>query len=358
MNKNIIIIFVLSGMNLFSQVCGDPIYCDPAIKYPYIQCFGKTAKIVCSDSPLTLNPKIIFAKMPICLDIVWKDSPGTIKLPTTIGEEIVFDNSTFANDVMTALYDWNCICGKQNTPCSQGCRMKIRFISNEKELLYKNDPAQADSKWSFPHGTTNCTFDCAKSEIRMNNTKGFKGKLINGYYENNFCNSNSSYYLQANSTYATWNILTIIKHEIGHLLGLHHFNKNMCNGTIPEITSNSVMNSSLGSDAPPKELSIYDKCAVAKLHCPSVTPVEEIQIDDDQTSTYPNPASEYITIQTSEVLKTLQVMEIKIFNTLGECVMTETIHPMTQKQQLNVESLPRGLYYIRIGNRTQIFVKE
>jgi photosystem II stability/assembly factor-like uncharacterized protein len=75
-------------------------------------------------------------------------------------------------------------------------------------------------------------------------------------------------------------------------------------------------------------------------------------------SLYPNPASEYITItKPSEGFEPSEGSEIKIFNTLGECVLKESIHPMTPSHRMNVESLPRGVYYLRIGNRTQMFVK-
>jgi ligand-binding sensor domain-containing protein len=72
----------------------------------------------------------------------------------------------------------------------------------------------------------------------------------------------------------------------------------------------------------------------------------------------PNPASEYITIsKPSEGFEPSEGSDIKIFNTLGECVLNESIHPMTPSHRMNVESLTRGVYYIRIGNQTQMFVK-
>ncbi|MCO5251034.1 MAG: T9SS type A sorting domain-containing protein [Candidatus Kapabacteria bacterium] len=79
-------------------------------------------------------------------------------------------------------------------------------------------------------------------------------------------------------------------------------------------------------------------------------------------SIHPNPASEYIEISSPHINPTVnrrvdEGSEIKIYNTLGECVLTEPIHPMTLSHRMNVESLPRGVYYLRIGNRTQMFVK-
>jgi len=228
-------------------------------------------------------------------------------------------------------------------------------------MINKKAPGEADLKWTYQ--STNCTFRCDRSEIRLNNTKEFKGEVINGYYEYNLCNSNSTYYLRGNSTYQTLNILTILRHEIGHILGLDHFNTNMCNGS-PEITSNSIMNSRMNADAPPKELSIYDKCAVALLHCPSVTPVEEAKIDDDQTSIFPNPSTDYIYINFNDLEGDSSPSynsgsgSVKIYNTFGQCVshLTPTLSK-GEGVRIDVSQLPVGVYLVHVGNRVEKFVK-
>jgi agmatine deiminase len=73
----------------------------------------------------------------------------------------------------------------------------------------------------------------------------------------------------------------------------------------------------------------------------------------------PNPASEYIEININPTVNRWvdEDVEIKIFNTLGESVMSESTHPMTPSHLMNLESLPRGVYYLRIGNQTKMFVK-
>jgi hypothetical protein len=72
---------------------------------------------------------------------------------------------------------------------------------------------------------------------------------------------------------------------------------------------------------------------------------------------FPNPATEYITIQTSEVFGTSEVYKVQIFDVLGIELMTDSIHPMTRSHRMNIELLPTGVYYLRIGNQTQMFVK-
>ncbi|MCO5250240.1 MAG: T9SS type A sorting domain-containing protein [Candidatus Kapabacteria bacterium] len=55
-----------------------------------------------------------------------------------------------------------------------------------------------------------------------------------------------------------------------------------------------------------------------------------------------------------------ETIDIKIFNTLGECVST-TPHPSTGSGsdilRIDISHLSRGVYYLRIGSRTQMFVK-
>ena len=67
-------------------------------------------------------------------------------------------------------------------------------------------------------------------------------------------------------------------------------------------------------------------------------------------SVYPNPATNYIEIQPSEGSK------IQIFNILGEIVLSvEQTPPSVQK--INISNLTPGMYFIKIGNKVEKFVK-
>jgi hypothetical protein len=91
------------------------------------------------------------------------------------------------------------------------------------------------------------------------------------------------------------------------------------------------------------------------------TSIEENVIGTNDLSIFPNPATEYITIQTSEGFEPSGGSEIQIFNTLGECVIeladVQHLGDVGHLQRIEVSHLPRGVYYIRIGSRTQMFVK-
>ncbi len=74
---------------------------------------------------------------------------------------------------------------------------------------------------------------------------------------------------------------------------------------------------------------------------------------------YPNPARDFITIQIqpSEGFEPSEGYRVQIFDMLGIEIMSELIHPMTDSHRMNVEKLSAGVYFIRIGDRVEKFVK-
>jgi hypothetical protein len=73
----------------------------------------------------------------------------------------------------------------------------------------------------------------------------------------------------------------------------------------------------------------------------------------------PNPAGDYITItlKPSEGFEPSEGSAIFIYNSFGEMVISESIHPMTASHRMNIESLPKGIYFVKIGSETAKFVK-
>jgi bacillolysin len=74
----------------------------------------------------------------------------------------------------------------------------------------------------------------------------------------------------------------------------------------------------------------------------------------------PNPAGDYLTLtlKPSEGFEPTDASEVSIYNMLGEKVLAETIHPMTASQRMNIESLPKGMYFVKFGTQTAKFVKN
>ncbi|MEI6088822.1 MAG: T9SS type A sorting domain-containing protein [bacterium] len=76
----------------------------------------------------------------------------------------------------------------------------------------------------------------------------------------------------------------------------------------------------------------------------------------------PNPAGDFITVKMGTINPMLkhgvdENSEIKIYNTLGEKVMSESIHPMTASHRMNISALPKGMYFVKAGGEVAKFVK-
>jgi len=74
---------------------------------------------------------------------------------------------------------------------------------------------------------------------------------------------------------------------------------------------------------------------------------------------FPNPSSDFITltIKPSKGFEPSESSEVQIFNALGEQVMLESINPVTDGLRINIESLPKGIYFVKAGGETTKFVK-
>ena len=72
---------------------------------------------------------------------------------------------------------------------------------------------------------------------------------------------------------------------------------------------------------------------------------------------HPNPATDYIEIQPSEDFEPSEGCRVKIFDMFGIEVMSESIPPLTSNHRMNIEKLPAGVYFIKIGDKVEKFVK-
>ena len=89
-----------------------------------------------------------------------------------------------------------------------------------------------------------------------------------------------------------------------------------------------------------------------------ITSVDDIA-NSDNSLIYPNPATDFITVDLGNYI--LQGMgeghTISIFDVLGEKVMTIETRSNESLQNFDVSSLPPGVYFVRIGDVVQKFVK-
>lgn len=86
--------------------------------------------------------------------------------------------------------------------------------------------------------------------------------------------------------------------------------------------------------------------------------VDDEEISRNNLEISPNPANDFITItmQPSEGFEPSDGSAIQIFNTLGEIVLSDSARHAVPLR-MNIESLPKGMYFVRIGGETAKFVK-
>ncbi|PKL84520.1 MAG: hypothetical protein CVV22_12515 [Ignavibacteriae bacterium HGW-Ignavibacteriae-1] len=97
--------------------------------------------------------------------------------------------------------------------------------------------------------------------------------------------------------------------------------------------------------------------------CTSLTSVEDYS--PEKLLIFPNPASEYIeinaTINPTVNRRVDESSDIKVFTTLGEIVVTVpstlNYNGSGESVRIDISHLPTGLYFVRIGDRFEKFVK-
>ncbi|MGA2297774.1 MAG: T9SS type A sorting domain-containing protein, partial [FCB group bacterium] len=77
----------------------------------------------------------------------------------------------------------------------------------------------------------------------------------------------------------------------------------------------------------------------------------DTQISNDAVSIFPNPANTLLNINSAD----LSGKNISIYNMLGNKLLTATADGTAIS--INIESLPEGVYFIKIGEQTLMFVK-
>lgn len=77
---------------------------------------------------------------------------------------------------------------------------------------------------------------------------------------------------------------------------------------------------------------------------------------DNNISVLPNPSSDYIELSLPESFKQLEKPEIKIYNSIGELVMTVDKNQESSSQRIDISNLPQGLFFLKAGTFTNKFL--
>lgn len=157
---------------LFSQEpCPPSLNCPSGVKYPFKLCpylieTDGRVRTICAEDPHNIPgldwPYCLqMAELPICLEPL--DFPSNEQIPFG---NLIFDEYQANIDLNKAVYEWNCICGKQNDGCGSGCIIDIYFSENE-DYFDDGVLALANANYSLYF----CQVQCHNSFIMLNNTE-------------------------------------------------------------------------------------------------------------------------------------------------------------------------------------------
>jgi hypothetical protein len=121
----------------------------------------------------------------------------------------------------------------------------------------------------------------------------------------------------------------------------------------PNLFCIQVKDSSLAAN---KTDWFIDDWAIYSEDCSTVS-VEDGGYKSNDISISPNPASDYIEINVENRHACSLQENLKIFNSLGECVLTPLAFGEGTGVRLDLSPLPPGVYFIRIGYENRKFIK-
>jgi len=121
-----------------------------------------------------------------------------------------------------------------------------------------------------------------------------------------------------------------------------------------DANTNTMLANSNGS-SPSAYCFIDDVCFTpCDSSCTNITGIEEQNSNDDVLKIYPNPAAEFVTINS-----TLHAGdEIRLTDLPGKILFNTTITEPTSSYKIKTSHLSSGIYFIRAGKKVRRFVKK
>ncbi len=164
--------------------CGSTLNCPIDKKYNYIFCNSTTNQIMskCSVNPnAEIEPwSVMKITLPVCLNF-YDSGPSRVEMQTmTGGYQDVFRKEYVQDELNKAAFSWNCLCGKENLPCSS--KINVYFMYRPQD--FPPNPSSTVARLSpVVSGNTcqskvnkNCNDQLDQQTIiRINNCKEFTG---------------------------------------------------------------------------------------------------------------------------------------------------------------------------------------
>lgn len=399
----LIIIFVYQksySQNPTCEDCEDKefqyIYCDVNQSQPYKQTY------ICTDDPygeLTNNPNLILSKLngklcyefinnPETIDLGWAGARGEFEVILRKSYDIThpdyYEDVTpiFAFQALTgdpllenpldeATKAWNDICPIENNE-EDPCCVKVRFVTDEFEFerLYKeynrDNPTIALSWNGWKNWQTAetgepapCEKSCERSEILINASANFRNPVS---MENGDMMSETWFFTgeplpdedpvtgEDYDDFIYYSLYSVLLHELGHQLGFGHDGGEDSFGNDCGEQDNVMSTNFAGRIINQHQyLTDDDICRYKKIYCCNTTNVE--QDFKNQSLIYPNPAGEFVFIETDQKWEIIEIFDIN-----GSIVKTKVEKQDNGLIKLNTSDLIRGVYFVKLSNlkRTEI----
>jgi len=378
-----------SGIIICSEPCGVELDCPVGVKYPYIFCNTETREqeFRCSDDPLndpTIPSNLLLrkAKLPIFCEF-FGSSYGPRFCKDYEGIDL-FSCSVASNDALAevklAIDKWNCVCGY--TSGFGGTLISVAVSDDPKvfgdlnpktTLAMVNDPAQSEG--------TGCTLKDDKATIFFNvspeflygtdkyptnpdGTLNYNAPIKKGWVNQKYKDNAD---LVPYNGLALFSFLQVALHEIGHILGFGHYDKEG-SGASPGYTcdnfSDGVMKRTTSDIRSENitELDIFDKCMMAKLYCPDlILGIKEYQKRDcPYINVIPNPTTAEINIS-FEITGGTSAVSIGLYDEQGRMLKTllsETIYSEGIHIHNSNVNLPTGMYFIFTTINNKIYTDK
>jgi len=94
---------------------------------------------------------------------------------------------------------------------------------------------------------------------------------------------------------------------------------------------------------------------ISGIAAPNVS-LNELNAKNFDLVVYPNPASDYLIVKYNDV--TAEEANLKLINSLGQVVIEESLNKDCCSKNLNIEGLPRGIYFLQVNGKTMREVKK
>ncbi|HRP03251.1 MAG TPA: zinc-dependent metalloprotease [Candidatus Kapabacteria bacterium] len=305
--------------------------------------------------------KPLHNKIPICLNYIETNVyPAMMKTNclTEAGSSYqlnVFDKSFLSSDLNNAEYTYKCICNKQSQSCQ--CTVNVKFTNSSSDL---KGPLTSRVGYSqYRYYLDDCSMECSsyQATIFLNGSTDLQGNMagypLRPFLNQQYFDSNPDYLKDIKGGYFGINITSVLLHELGHQYGIAHQTDNNGNPKCSSYDNGQMSTKTKDVNSGSTYLSNDDICAFKKLYCPSLTPVEEINIVKADIYQYPNPAGDFIVFSIPNIAENDIII---VYSTFGQKYIVNFINIMSGIR-INISLLTPGVYFIKIGDRVEKFIK-